>query len=83
MLVKLIRPFLTSGWNTTKLVCSQNLSTSNVFFQQSFSGTNSGASSKPTDKAPNLKNQQRSNICILFVSSLETNTKFKINIYFD
>jgi hypothetical protein len=59
MLVKLIRPLLENGWNTTKFISSQTLSTSSIFFQQSFSATNSDASSKTTGKAPNLKNQQQ------------------------
>ena len=65
MLVKLIRPVLENGWNYTKFVSAQSLSTSNILFQQSFSGTNSGASSKPTEKSPNSKNQQQSNILII------------------
>ena len=59
MLVKLIRPLLENGLRCPTLISTMNLSTSNVLFQQSFSGTNSGASSKPTEKSPNLKNPNR------------------------
>lgn len=58
MLVKLIRPLLENGWNYTKFVSAPSLSTSNILFQKS----SSGASSKPTEKSPNSKNQQQSNI---------------------
>ncbi|CAF1457088.1 unnamed protein product [Adineta steineri] len=40
MLTKLIRPLLENGWNTTKFVSTQSLSTSNILFQKTPSTTN-------------------------------------------
>ncbi len=59
MLVKLIRPFFESGWNATKLICYQKLSTSSILFKQSTSGTYPSGSSKTNDKPSDLKNQQQ------------------------
>jgi hypothetical protein len=53
MLVKLIRPLFENGLNNIKLICTQNLSVSNVLFQQSYSD----ASSKSTDKTSNEKDK--------------------------
>ncbi len=55
MLVKLIRPLLENGLNSTKLICISKLNTSNVLFQQSYSD----ASAKPTDKTSKSKNKNQ------------------------
>lgn len=61
MLSQLIRPLLENSLRSSRLISTINLSTSNVLFQESFSGTNRGASSKPTEKAPNRKNEKENN----------------------
>lgn len=58
----MLRTLLQNGLNNIKLISISKLNTSNVLFQQSYSGTNSETSSKQKDKTSSSTTQQDKNV---------------------